>query len=40
MLMMHRVDFDKVTSTYPKDKDGCDVSPKAYLDRARDYLLA
>jgi hypothetical protein len=42
MLMMHRVDFDfdKVMSTYPKDKDGCDVSPKAYLDRARDCLLA
>jgi hypothetical protein len=38
MLMMHGVDcdFDKVTSTYPKDKDGRDVSPKAYLERARD----
>jgi hypothetical protein len=36
MLMMHGVDcdFDKVTSTYPKDKDGRDVSPKAYLERA------
>jgi hypothetical protein len=38
MLMMHGVDFDfdKVTSTYPKDKDGCNVSPKAYLEHARD----
>jgi hypothetical protein len=38
MLMMHGVDFDfdKVTSTYPKDKDWHDVSPKAYLERARD----
>jgi hypothetical protein len=38
MLMMHGVDFDsdKVTSTYPKNKDGRDVSPKAYLERARD----
>jgi hypothetical protein len=38
MLMMHGVncDFDKVTSTYPKDKDGRDVSPKAYLEHARD----
>jgi hypothetical protein len=37
MLMMHGVDFDdKVTSTYPKDKDGRDISPKAYLERARD----
>jgi hypothetical protein len=38
MLMMHEVDFDfdKVTSTYPKDNDGCDVSPKAYLEHARD----
>jgi hypothetical protein len=38
MLMMHRVDFDfdKVTSMYPKDKDGRDVSPKVYLERARD----
>jgi hypothetical protein len=37
MLMMHGVDcdFDKVTSTYPKGKDGHDVSPKAYLERAR-----
>jgi hypothetical protein len=38
MLMMHGVDFDfdKVTSTYPKDKDGRDVSPIAYLEDARD----
>jgi hypothetical protein len=36
MLMMHRVDFDKVTSMYLKDKDGRDVSPKAYLERTRD----
>jgi hypothetical protein len=38
MLMMHGVEFDadKVTSTYPKDKDGCDKSPKSYIERARD----
>jgi hypothetical protein len=38
MLMMHGVEFDadKVTGTYPKDKDGRDVAPKAYLERARD----
>jgi hypothetical protein len=37
MLMMHGVKFDadKVTGTYPKDKDGCDIAPKAYLERAR-----
>jgi hypothetical protein len=37
MLMMHEVEFDadKVTCTYPKDKDGCDIAPKAYLERAR-----
>jgi hypothetical protein len=36
MLMMHGVEFDadKVTSTYPKDKDGCDVAPKAYIEHA------
>jgi hypothetical protein len=36
MLMMHGVEFDadKVTGTYPKDKDGRDVAPKAYLERA------
>jgi hypothetical protein len=38
MLMMHVVEFDadKVTGTYPKDKDGRDVAPKAFLKRARD----
>jgi hypothetical protein len=37
MLMMHGIEFDadKVTSTYPKDKDGRDVAPKAFLERAR-----
>jgi hypothetical protein len=37
MLMMHGVEFDadKVTRTYPKDKDGHDVAPKAFLERAR-----
>jgi hypothetical protein len=37
MLMMHGVEFDadKVTGTYPKDKDGCDIAPKGYLERAR-----
>jgi hypothetical protein len=37
MLMMHGVEFDadKVTSTYPKDKDGRDIAPKAYFERAR-----
>jgi hypothetical protein len=38
MLMMHGVEFDadKVTSTYPKDKDGRDKSPKGYLELAHD----
>jgi hypothetical protein len=38
MLVMHGVKFDtkKVTSMYPKDKDGCDVAPKAYIEHARD----
>jgi hypothetical protein len=38
MLMMHGVEFDadKVTGTYPKDKDGHDKSPKGYLERTRD----
>jgi hypothetical protein len=38
MLMMHRVEFDadKVTGTYPKDKDGRDIAPKAFFERARD----
>jgi hypothetical protein len=37
MLMMHEVncDFDKITSTYPMGKDGHDVSPQEYLERAR-----
>jgi hypothetical protein len=37
MLMMHGVKFDpdKVTGTYPKDKDGRDVTPKAFIERAR-----
>jgi hypothetical protein len=37
MLMMHGVEFDaeKVTGTYPKDKDGRDVAPKAFIERAR-----
>jgi hypothetical protein len=35
--MMHGVEFDadKVTGTYPKDKDGCDIASKGYLERAR-----
>jgi hypothetical protein len=37
MLMIHGVEFDadKVTGTYPKDKDGRDKSPKGYLECAR-----
>jgi hypothetical protein len=37
MLMMHWVEFDadKVTGTYPKDKDGRDIAPKGYLECAR-----
>jgi hypothetical protein len=36
MLMMHGVncDFDKITSTYPKGKDGRDISRKEYLEHA------
>jgi hypothetical protein len=36
MLMMHGVEFnaDKVTSTYPKEKDGRDIAPKAFVERA------
>jgi hypothetical protein len=36
MLMMHGVEFDadKITSTYPKDKDGRDVAPKAFVEHA------
>jgi hypothetical protein len=38
MMMMHDVEFDadKVTSTYPKDKDRRDKSAKSYVARARD----
>jgi hypothetical protein len=38
MMMMHEVecDFEKITSTYPKGKDGHDKSPKDYLERAQD----
>jgi hypothetical protein len=38
MMMMHDVEFDadKVTGTYPKDKDGRDKSAKGYVARARD----
>jgi hypothetical protein len=38
MMMMHGVecDFNKVTSTCPKGKDGRDLSPKDYLERARE----
>jgi hypothetical protein len=37
MMLMHGVDceFNKVTGTYPKGKDGRDISPKEYLERAR-----
>jgi hypothetical protein len=37
MMMMHGVncDFDKVTGTYPKGKDGRDISPKEFLERAQ-----
>jgi hypothetical protein len=37
MLMMHGVEFDadKVTGTYPKDKDRRDIAPKGYLEHAR-----
>jgi hypothetical protein len=37
MLMMHGVEFDtdKVMGTYPKDKDGCNIALKGYLERAR-----
>jgi hypothetical protein len=36
MMMMHAVecDFDEVTGTYPKGKDGRDISSKEYLERA------
>jgi hypothetical protein len=34
MLMMHEVecDFEKIAGTYPKGNDGCDKSPKDYLE--------
>jgi hypothetical protein len=37
MMMMHGVncDFYKIMSTYPKSKDGRNVSPREYLERAR-----
>jgi hypothetical protein len=36
LMMLHGVecDFNKVTSTYPKGKDGRNLSPKDYLERA------
>jgi hypothetical protein len=36
MMMMHEVecDFEKITGTYPKGKDGRDKSSKDYLERA------
>jgi hypothetical protein len=39
MLMMHGIEFDadKVTGTYPKDKDGRDVAPKAFIERAHTF---
>jgi hypothetical protein len=38
MMMTHEVecDFENITSTYPKGKDGHDKSPKDYLEQARD----
>jgi hypothetical protein len=37
-MLMHEVPFDaeKITSTYPKDADGCDKLAKGYVARARD----
>jgi hypothetical protein len=44
MMMMHEVkcDFEMITGTYPKGKDGRDKSPKDYLERVHDLsnLLA
>jgi hypothetical protein len=39
--MMHGVEFDtdKVTGTYPKDKDGRNIAPKAYLERTRNLYV-
>jgi hypothetical protein len=36
MLMMHGVEFDtdKVMGTYPKDKNGHDIAPKAFIEHA------
>jgi hypothetical protein len=41
MLMMHGVEFDadKVTGTYPKNKDGRDIARKAILSTPATYLL-
>jgi hypothetical protein len=38
MLMMHEVecDFEKITSTYPKGKDGHEKSAKDFLEWARE----
>jgi hypothetical protein len=38
MMMMHDMEFDadKVTSTYPKDKDRRDKSAKGYVAHAHD----
>jgi hypothetical protein len=40
MLLMHDVecDFEKVTSTYPKGKDGHDKSAKDVLERAHELV--
>jgi hypothetical protein len=41
MMMMHGVEFDadKVMGMYPKDKDGRDITPKGYLQRARNLSI-
>jgi hypothetical protein len=38
MLLMHDVEcnFDKITSTYPKGKDGRDKSAKDFIEQARE----
>jgi hypothetical protein len=38
MLMMHDVEcnLEKITSTYPKGKDGHDKSAKEFLEQARE----
>jgi hypothetical protein len=40
MMMMHGIDcdFDKVTGTYPKCKDGHDISPKNFSSVLEHYL--